>query len=169
MVFSFTTLSVTDLDKVNRITLSTYLSRRAQSPSNIFSISLPREVYATASHWGNPLFASSNTQNQCCQTFRFLTPFNLLLWSLPLKPKALIPVVRNKILFLETLWDARKIVKNMQRKQSCTRHKIYMVHHCYVHKVAEIFTMFFGELYKGGYWLKPPLHGLTDESWIMTH
>ena len=85
VVFSFTTLCATDLNRVNLITPRTCLSRSAHSSAFILSsfFSL-KEANAISSHRDN--LQSSNTQSLCYQTFLFHTPFLLPLPLLPLKP-----------------------------------------------------------------------------------
>ena len=86
VVFSFTTLCAIDLDRVNLINSSTYLSRRAHSSSFIASGLSLKEANAISSHRDNLQSTSSNIQSQCHQTFLFQMSFLLPLPLLPLKP-----------------------------------------------------------------------------------
>ena len=71
VVVSFTTLCTNNLDKVNLITPSTCLSRRAYSASSIYQVSSPEEVGVISSDRDNLQSASSNTQSLYHQTSQF--------------------------------------------------------------------------------------------------
>jgi len=96
VAFCFTMLCATNLDSVTGKLPAPVDQTRSIRHSRYCKVAPPEETYVISSYIDNLQSASSNIQNMCHQTFRFLS-FILFLSSLPLKPKVMIQEeIKNK-------------------------------------------------------------------------